>query len=84
MVTAAAFGEQNTILARAKVITPPLELAGQACAGCLSFELSSGREPLLVNAGMPGARDASRRPAKPATSASASAASMLCSNSPQS
>jgi uncharacterized heparinase superfamily protein len=40
---------------------PPLELAGQACAGCLSFELSTGREALLVNAGMPGARDALRR-----------------------
>jgi uncharacterized heparinase superfamily protein len=33
---------------------PPLELAGAACAGCLSFELSSGSELLLVNAGSPG------------------------------
>jgi uncharacterized heparinase superfamily protein len=34
--------------------TPPaLELAGHACAGCLSFEMSSGRELLLVNGGMP-------------------------------
>jgi uncharacterized heparinase superfamily protein len=34
-------------------LPPPLELAGQACAGCLSFELSTGRELLLVNGGMP-------------------------------
>jgi uncharacterized heparinase superfamily protein len=33
---------------------PPLALAGQACAGCLSFELSTGPELLLVNGGMPG------------------------------
>ena len=37
---------------------PPLELAGDACAGCLSFEISTGRELLLVNAGMPGPREA--------------------------
>jgi uncharacterized heparinase superfamily protein len=32
---------------------PPLELAGQACAGCLSFEVSTGAELLLVNGGLP-------------------------------
>jgi uncharacterized heparinase superfamily protein len=32
---------------------PALELAGHACAGCLSFEMSTGRELLLVNGGMP-------------------------------
>jgi uncharacterized heparinase superfamily protein len=32
---------------------PPLELAAEASAGCLSFELSSGPEPLLVNGGRP-------------------------------
>lgn len=32
---------------------PSLELAGQACAGCLSFEVSTGRELLLVNGGTP-------------------------------
>jgi uncharacterized heparinase superfamily protein len=37
---------------------PPLALAGQACAGCLSFELTCGSEPLIVNAGAP----ASARP----------------------
>ena len=34
--------------------TPPaLELAGHACAGCLSFEMSAGRDLLLVNGGTP-------------------------------
>src|SRR5262252_4499661 len=33
---------------------PPLVLAGAACAGCLSFELSSGSELVLVNGGVPG------------------------------
>lgn len=37
---------------------PPLELAADACAGCLSFELSSGAEPLLVNGGRPAAAHA--------------------------
>jgi uncharacterized heparinase superfamily protein len=32
---------------------PAPELAGQACAGCLSFEMSTGAELLLVNGGMP-------------------------------
>jgi len=32
---------------------PPLELAADACAGCLSFELSSGRDLLFVNGGRP-------------------------------
>ena len=39
---------------------PPMVLAGAACAGCLSFELSSGSELLLVNGGMPGEIDADR------------------------
>ncbi len=33
---------------------PPLALAGEACAGCLSFELSTAGGMLLVNAGAPG------------------------------
>ena len=33
---------------------PPLELAGQAHAGCLSFELSIGTVAVLVNGGAPG------------------------------
>ena len=40
---------------------PPLQLAGAACAGCLAFELSTGGELLLVNAGAPGHGNASRR-----------------------
>lgn len=32
---------------------PQPEFAGQACAGCLSFELSAGGEPVIVNAGAP-------------------------------
>jgi uncharacterized heparinase superfamily protein len=38
-----------------------LELAGAACAGCLSFEHSSGSALLLVNAGTPGPADAGWR-----------------------
>ena len=47
--------------------TPPLELAGAACAGCLSFELSTGAELLLVNGGTPGADEAGRRAVARAT-----------------
>ena len=32
---------------------PALELSGQACAGCLSFEMSAGNHLLLVNGGTP-------------------------------
>jgi uncharacterized heparinase superfamily protein len=46
---------------------PPLELAGEACAGCLSFELSTGRELLLVNGGMPALAHARARAAARAT-----------------
>ncbi len=40
---------------------PPLDLAGSACAGCLSFELGVGSEVLLVNAGRPATPDARAR-----------------------
>jgi uncharacterized heparinase superfamily protein len=33
---------------------PPLEVSGQAHAGCLSFEMSVGDRPLFVNGGAPG------------------------------
>jgi uncharacterized heparinase superfamily protein len=33
---------------------PPLDVSGGAHAGCLSFELSDGRHPVLINAGAPG------------------------------
>jgi uncharacterized heparinase superfamily protein len=40
---------------------PPVELAGNACAGCLSFELGTGGELLLVNAGTPAHAEAGKR-----------------------
>jgi len=49
--------------------TPPMELAGTACAGCLSFELSTGTELLLVNGGTPGPADVASRPIARATAA---------------
>lgn len=36
---------------------PPIELAGQAHAGALSFELSAGEHALLINGGVPGRLD---------------------------
>ncbi len=35
---------------------PPLEFAGKAHAGCLSFEMSEGLTPIFVNSGAPDAR----------------------------
>nr|PZN86634.1 MAG: heparinase [Pseudomonadota bacterium] len=46
---------------------PKLELAGQAHAGCLSFEMSSGRYAVLVNCGAPGPADQDWRAASRAT-----------------
>jgi uncharacterized heparinase superfamily protein len=46
---------------------PPLEMAGQAHAGCLSFEMSAGRHLLLVNNGAPGPADQQWRAASRAT-----------------
>ena len=46
---------------------PPLELAGAACAGCLSFELSTGAELLLVNGGTPAPAQAQRHAVARAT-----------------
>jgi len=40
---------------------PPLELAGGAHAGCLSFEMSDGARAVLVNGGAPGPAHESRR-----------------------
>lgn len=48
---------------------PALELAGAAHAGCLSFEMSAGGEPLLANGGAAGFAD---RDWSPAARASAS------------
>ena len=46
---------------------PPLELAGAAQAGCLSFEMSDGQAPLLINGGYPRASRALERPVARAT-----------------
>lgn len=46
---------------------PPLNMAGQAHAGCLSFELSIGTRLLMVNGGAPSRSDADWRPASRAT-----------------
>ena len=46
--------QRGTTVLLADAGTPPtLELAGQACAGCLAFEVSAGSELLLVNGGTP-------------------------------
>jgi uncharacterized heparinase superfamily protein len=48
-------------------VPPPLSAAGEAQAGCLSFEMSSGARLLLVNGGMPGPAGADWYPAARAT-----------------
>lgn len=47
---------------------PPLEYAGEAHAGCLSFEMSSGTELMIVNGGTPAPVDAAWRARARATS----------------
>ncbi|MGI9402981.1 MAG: heparinase II/III family protein [Hyphomicrobium sp.] len=46
---------------------PPLAVAGEAQAGCLSFEMSVGAQLLFVNGGIPGAAAADWRPSARAT-----------------
>ncbi|MGE0628087.1 MAG: heparinase II/III family protein [Hyphomicrobiaceae bacterium] len=46
---------------------PPIELAAQAHAGCLSFELSDGTAPVFVNGGAPGPADPEWRSVSRAT-----------------
>lgn len=46
---------------------PPLAAAGEAQAGCLSFEMSAGARLLFVNGGMPGPAGADWQPAARAT-----------------
>jgi uncharacterized heparinase superfamily protein len=46
---------------------PPLEVAGEAHAGCLSFELSSGTRLIFVNGGAPGGAASGWRAAARAT-----------------
>lgn len=46
---------------------PPLIVAGEAQAGCLSFEMSVGEQLMFVNGGMPGPAGADWQPAARAT-----------------
>lgn len=46
---------------------PPLNAGGEAQAGCLAFEMSSGRNLLFINGGMPGGASADWVPAARAT-----------------
>ena len=52
---------------------PPLEVSGSAHAGCLSFELSSGRHHFIVNAGVDTYGDPEFRPLARATAAHSTA-----------
>lgn len=54
----ARISREATILIADVGIPPPLEYAGAAHAGSLSFELSVGRQLVLVNGGAPGSADA--------------------------
>ncbi len=47
---------------------PPIELAGEAHAGCLSFEMSSGTSLIFINGGAPVASGRDWRPVARATS----------------
>lgn len=57
----------DTILIQDAGPPPPLEAAGEAHAGCLSFEMSSGTDLVLVNGGAPGPGNAEWRAAARAT-----------------
>ncbi len=52
---------EKTVLLMDVGAVPPLEFSATAHAGCLSFELSSGPSPIVVNCGAPGAADAKWR-----------------------
>jgi uncharacterized heparinase superfamily protein len=54
-------------------IPPPTDLSGTAHAGCLSFELSSGRQHFIVNAGIDTYGDPEFRPLARATAAHSTA-----------
>lgn len=57
----------DTIIVMDAGAPPPLEYAGEAYAGCLSFEVSVGPDLLMVNGGAPAPVDAQWRPAARAT-----------------
>ncbi len=57
----------DTVLLADVGAPPPIEYAGEAHAGCLSFELSCGIDLVLVNGGAPSNADAAWRPTSRAT-----------------
>jgi uncharacterized heparinase superfamily protein len=57
----------TTVIVMDAGVPPDLELAGSACAGSLSFEMSTGSDLLLANAGRPTAPDAHARALSRAT-----------------
>jgi uncharacterized heparinase superfamily protein len=63
----ARLARSQTILLVDVGTPPPLAAAGEAQAGCLSFEMSSGSRLLLVNCGIPGPAGADWYPAARAT-----------------
>lgn len=67
----------STILLADAGSPPPLRLAGQAHAGCLSFEMSAGTRSILVNGGRPGPVDVQWQAAARATASH----NTLCLNS---
>ena len=58
---------RQTVLIMDVGLPPPLELAGQAHAGCLAFELSSGTSLIFANCGAPGQAHETMRAASRAT-----------------
>jgi uncharacterized heparinase superfamily protein len=57
----------GTVLIMDVGLPPPLELAGQAHAGCLAFEMSSGTSLIFANCGAPGQAHETMRAASRAT-----------------
>lgn len=63
----ARLAKGSTVLVADVGAPPPYELAGEAHAGCLSFEMSAGSRLIFVNGGAPGSADHDWRPASRAT-----------------
>ncbi|MDZ4840600.1 MAG: heparinase II/III family protein [Hyphomicrobium aestuarii] len=57
----------GTIVIADAGVPPPLEVSGEACAGCLSFEASAGTNLLFVNMGAPSPADGDWRAMSRAT-----------------
>ncbi len=57
----------STVLVADTGAPPPYEMAGEAHAGCLSFEMSAGSRLIFVNGGAPGSADHDWRPTSRAT-----------------